>query len=103
MIPVHVRPPVICAAIFGTILAHLLPQIGTYPHPVTRLSLSGHPMFKPAVWLASFSARKIVAGDLNAGVRQLVVMSQTQGALLLVEVGLFVAAIWRIVSTLPSG
>jgi hypothetical protein len=39
----------------------------------------------------------------NAGVRQLVIMSQTQGALLLVEVGLFVAAIWRIVSTLPGG
>jgi hypothetical protein len=61
------------------------------------------PMFKPAVWLASFALRKVAAGDFNAGVRQLVIMSQTQGALLLVEVGLFVAAIWRIVSTLPGG
>lgn len=61
------------------------------------------PMFKPAVWISSFALRKIDAGDTNAGVRQLVVMSQTQGVLLMVEVGLFVAAIWRIVSTLPGG
>jgi hypothetical protein len=60
------------------------------------------PLFKPAVWLASFALRKIAAGDFNAGVRQLVVMSQTQGVLLMVEVGLFVAAIWRIVATLPD-
>jgi hypothetical protein len=60
------------------------------------------PLFKPAVWLASFALRKIAAGDFNAGARQLVVMSQTQGALLLAEVGLFIAAIWRIVATLPA-
>jgi hypothetical protein len=60
------------------------------------------PMFRPAVWIASFAIRKVAAGDLNAGVRPLVIMSQVQGGLLLVEVGLFVAAIWRIVDTLPG-
>jgi hypothetical protein len=60
------------------------------------------PMFKPALWIASFALRKTMAGDLNAGVRPLAIMAQTQGALVLVEVGLFVASIWRIVDTLPG-
>jgi hypothetical protein len=60
------------------------------------------PIFKPALWFGSFALRKIAAGDFNAGVRQLVVMSQIQGALLLLEIGLFVAAVWRIVEALPA-
>jgi hypothetical protein len=60
------------------------------------------PLFKPALWIASRALRKIAAGDTNAGVRQLVVISQIQGALMLVEVGLFVAAIWQIVEALPG-
>jgi len=60
------------------------------------------PIFKPALWLNSSALRKMAAGDQNAGVRHLVVMSQIQGALLLLEVGLFVAAIWRIVEALPG-
>jgi len=47
------------------------------------------PLFKPAVWLASFALRKNTAGNFK-----------TQGALLMVEVALFVAAILRVVATL---
>jgi hypothetical protein len=36
------------------------------------------PMFKPALWIASFALRKTMAGDLNAGVRPLAIMAQTQ-------------------------
>jgi hypothetical protein len=59
------------------------------------------PIFKPALWFGFFALRKIAAGDLNAGVRQLVIMSQIQGALLFLEIGLFVAAIARVVKALP--
>ena len=60
------------------------------------------PIFRPAVWLAMRSIQKVHAGDLNAGVRPLVILSQAQGVLLLVEIGLFIAAIWQIVRTLPQ-
>lgn len=60
------------------------------------------PLFKPALWVASGALRKIAAGDTNAGVRFLVVIAQIQGALMAVEVVLFVAAIWRIVEALPA-
>lgn len=60
------------------------------------------PIFKPAAWLASIQIRKVMAGDLNAGARPMVIISQTQGALLLVEIGLFVAAIVKVVAALPK-
>jgi hypothetical protein len=60
------------------------------------------PIFKPALWLNSSALRKVAAGDQNAANRQLVIMSQIQGALLLLEIGLFVAAVWGIVEALPA-
>jgi hypothetical protein len=60
------------------------------------------PLFKPALWVASRLLRKIAAGDTNAGARMLVVISQIQGALMAVDVVLFVAGIWQIVAALPA-
>lgn len=56
----------------------------------------------PEHLVLSRSLRKIAAGDTNAGARNLVVISQSQGALIGVELVLFVAGIWQIVAALPA-
>jgi hypothetical protein len=61
------------------------------------------PMFKPARWLASRQIRKTLSGDLTAGSRPLMRYGQVQGFLTLVEVGLFLAALWQVVAHLPRG
>lgn len=60
------------------------------------------PMFWPARWLASRQMRKSLNGDLTAGARPLMRYGQIQGFLVLIEIVLFLAALWQVVKGLPA-
>jgi hypothetical protein len=60
------------------------------------------PLFRPAMWIAWRSIKKTTHGDINAGLRQLMVWGQIQGLLLFVEIILFISAIGQLIKALPK-
>jgi hypothetical protein len=59
-------------------------------------------LLPPARWLAARQVRKALAGDLASGGRMLSWVAQSQGFLVLIELGLFLRAVARIVGALPG-
>ena len=59
-------------------------------------------LFRPGRWIAARSIRKVMSGDLTAGSRQQLKLAQVQGMLVLIEIGLFLFAIGRIVHAIPN-
>jgi hypothetical protein len=90
----------------ATILDHIKQRIEAKQSPILDVRLFANeiirPIFRPFRWLAERSMRKINSGDNGAGMRPLVILSQVQGLLLLVQIVVFLFAIGTIIRALPE-